>query len=545
VAGPVDGLATQLAVSEDATIGIGHTRWATHGAPSAINAHPIVSCDGSVAIVHNGTIENWQELKEGLVGVGHKFQTDTDSEVISHLIEEAVSQGETFTSAFCRLPTQLKGTFAIVAIHRDYPCLLLVRRGSPLVVGVGETGYFPASDIPSFLSYTSRVLYLKESDCVQVDASGVHRLQAGSVTSDLRELSSLEVDLGRLNYGKGGHEHFMIKEILEQAGVLEQALNLKNTRIAELARSLTLCRRAFFVGAGTSYHSSLYAERCAVALGNYKVRAVVASEFDQFAPDLRGDDLVVLLSQSGETADTLSAGRIAARMGAELATITNSALSTMAKEASIVVPMNCGLEIAVAATKSYTAQLAAIVLTLSQSAGKGEVGVRAVQEAANSLYNLTAPASRELIEQVATDLESCRDIFLLGKGLQYITAAESALKLKEVAGIRAEAFYLGEMKHGPLALIGPEAPVLIYYGGPDYQAATLAASELGSRGARVYGIGPAALPTSTFHIRTEDIGLGLPICQVAPTQLLSYELACLRDMDPDRPRNLAKSVTVL
>lgn len=545
VAGPVDGLTDKLAGSGEAVIAVGHTRWATHGAPSAQNAHPIVSCDGSLAIVHNGTIENYRELKESLVQFGHKFLTDTDSEVISHLLEQAMAEGATFQSAFCGLPARLRGTFAIVAIHRDFPCLLLVRRGSPLVVGVGRDGYFPASDIPSFLTYTSRVLYLKEGDCLQVDTSGVHRLLSVSGGTDLTELSALEVDLGSLNYGKGGHEHFMIKEILEQASVLEQTLSLNTTRIAVLADALTRCRRAFFVGAGTSYHSALYAERCAVALGNYKVRAVISSEFDQFAPDLKQDDLVILLSQSGETADTVSVGRLAKGLGGEVATITNSPLSTMAKEATIVVPIQCGLEIAVAATKSYTAQLAAIVLTLSQSAGKGEVGVRAVRESSNSLYNLTAPVSRELIEQVAIDFEQCRDIFLLGKGLQYVTAAESALKLKEVAGIRAEAFYLGEMKHGPLALIEPDAPVIIYYGTSDYQLAGLAASELGSRGAKIYGIGPVALPNSTVHIRTEDIGLGLPICQVAPTQLLSYELACLRNLDPDRPRNLAKSVTVL
>ena len=545
VVGAVDGLATKLPESGDAAIGMGHTRWATHGAPSVRNAHPIISCDGSLAVVHNGTIENYGGLKETLAKSGHTFQTDTDSEVIAHLLEDAIAQGASFQSAFCGLPRQLKGTFAIVAMHKDCQSLLLVRRGSPLVVGIGRDGFFPASDIPSFLAYTTRVHYLKEDECVQVDASGVHRLLGSSGNDGMAELFGLEVDLGDLHYGKGEHKHFMIKEILEQAKVLEQTLDLNSTRIAELALSLGRCRRAFFVGAGTSYHSCLYAERCAVALGSHKVRGVVASEFDQFTPDLKQDDLVIMLSQSGETADTLSAGRLAKEQRAELATITNSPLSTMAQEASIVVPIQCGLEIAVAATKSYTAQLAAIVLALSQSVNKGVVGVRAVREASNSLYNLTAPISRELIEQIAVELEPYRDIFLMGKGFQYITAAESALKLKEVAGIRAEAFYLGEMKHGPLALIEQESPVMIFYGTHDCRAATLAASELGSRGARIYGIGPAPIAGSAFHIRTEDIGLGLPICQVAPTQLLSYELACLRNLDPDRPRNLAKSVTVL
>ena len=545
VLGPVNGLVDQLGESSDAVIGVGHTRWATHGAPAVRNAHPIVSCDGSLAIVHNGTIENHDELRYGLADAGHKFLTDTDSEVIAHMLEQAMAEGASFQSAFRELPAQLKGTFAIVAMHRDYPCLLLTRRGSPLVIGVGKDGYFPASDIPSFLTYTSRVVYLKEDECVQVDVNGVHRYVGDSGSIDLPPPNALEVDLGNLNYGKGGHEHFMIKEILEQASVLEQTLGFASTRIADLSESLAHCRHAFFVGAGTSYHSSLYAERCAVALGNYKVRAAVASEFDQFVPDLEPDDLVILLSQSGETADTLSAGRLAKAKGAKLAVITNSPLSTMAQEADIVLLVQCGLEIAVAATKSYTAQLAAIVLSLSQAVGKGEIGVRAVREASNSLYNLTAPASRDLIEQVAIDLVPSRDIFLLGSGLQYITAAESALKLKEVAGVRAEAFFLGEMKHGPLALIGPEAPVILYYGGKDYKAANLAASELASRGARIYGIGPSALAGSAFHIRTEDIGLGLPISQVAPTQLLSYELACLHKLDPDRPRNLAKSVTVL
>ena len=544
VTGVVDGLIREASRDPDATIGVGHTRWATHGPCSVENAHPLVSCDGALAVVHNGIIENHAELRHELEAKGHRFRSGTDSEVIPHLLEQGMREGQSFQEAFVSLHTHLRGTFAIVAVHRDCPCLLITRRGSPLVVGVGDGEYFPASDIPCFLGHTSRVLYLHEEDCLQVDLSGVHRLENGGRSVKAFDSPLTLVDLDPAHADKAGQDYFMIKEILEQDRILDHILQLDPSPIESLGRLIQASRRTLFVGAGTSYHSSLYAEYCASSLGVENVRGIVASEFDHFASHLTKSDLVVLLSQSGETADTISAGRLARLRDAKLAAIVNSPLSTVVHEADLILPIGCGMEIAVAATKSYTAQLTTIMLALAHCAGESAKGTAIVREASNGLYNLTSDTSRKLVKLIAQDLGNSRDLYLLGKGLQNVTARESALKLKEVAGIRAEAFFLGEMKHGPLSLIDEASRVILFFGDSDYMAAKTAASELSTRGARIYTVGPQPLPEGAFHIHTDDIGLGLPICQIAPVQLLSYELAKQHDLNPDRPRNLAKSVTV-
>lgn len=543
VTGVVEGLVRDACTSPDAVIGVGHTRWATHGQVTVENAHPLSSCDGALAVVHNGIVENQAELRQQLESRQHRFRSTTDSEVIPHLLEEEMRQGASFEEAFLSLRHRLKGTYAIVAVHRDHPFLLATRRASPLVVGVGDGEYFPASDIPCFLPHSSRVLYVHEEECLRVDSDGIHRLDDGGKVVHRIDTVLSPVELSPAPTGTAGHDHYMIKEILEQAQVLDQILGLDPVPIVTLGRSLKSSRRSLFVGAGTSYHSALFAEHAALVLGVDNIRAFVASEFAHFARLLSSKDLVVLLSQSGETADTISAGRLAKMKGAGVAAIVNSSLATIPHEADYVIPIRCGTEVAVAATKSYTAQLAVILLALTQSAGEASRGFRAVKEASNSLYNLTSETSRKVVSQVVHDLGDAREVFLLGQGLQNVTARESALKLKEVAGIRAEGFFMGEMKHGPLSLIEERSPVIAFYGDNDFIAARTAVSELASRGARVYTIGPRPMAESAFHIRTDDIGLGLPIAQIAPIQLMSYELARSRGLNPDRPRNLAKSVT--
>jgi glutamine---fructose-6-phosphate transaminase (isomerizing) len=544
VMGLVEGLIRERAPNLNATLGVGHTRWATHGLPSVENAHPLVSCDESIAVVQNGIIENHAELRRELEGKGHRFRSATDSEVIPHLLEEEMRAGKTFRAAFGKLHGRLIGTFAIVAAHKDYPYLLVTRRGSPLVIGVGDGEYFPASDIPCFLGFTQKVLYIREEDCLQIDTDGIHRFDGETPLASPIDAPLTLVDLDLAHADRAGQDHFMIKEILEQDEILERILLLDPAAITRLGQSIRSSRQVFFAGAGTSYHSSLYAEYCAMSLGIANVRSVVSSEFGHFAPQLGSKDLVVLLSQSGETADTLAAGRLARLRGASVGAIVNSPLSTIVRESDASVPISCGMEVAVAATKSYTAQLTTILLSLCHAAGVVSRGTSTVREASNSLYNLTSDTSRRLVKQIAQDLGSSRDVYLLGRGLQNVTARESALKLKEVAGVRAEAFFLGEMKHGPLSLIDDSSRVILFFGDADYASAKTGASELASRGARIYTVGPRPIAESSYHIQTPDIDLGLPICQIAPVQLLSYELARMRNLNPDRPRNLAKSVTV-
>ena len=342
VAGPVDGIDLRALERFEATIGIGHTRWATHGLPSVRNAHPLSSCDEAIAVVHNGIIENHASLRSNLEIEGHKFRSDTDSEVIPHLLERGMERGDSFQQAFLSLPAQLRGTFAIVAIHRDHPFLLATRRGSPLIVGVGSGEYFPASDIPSFLPFTSRVLYIRENECLRIGIDGIHRLAGTDSNPDIIDAELSEVDLSPAQIGKGGQAHFMIKEILEQTDALERILAQDPAPITVLSDSLRSCRRALFVGAGTSFHSALYAEGCGLRHGTDKIRGVAASEFDVYATHVTPEDLVVLISQSGETYDTIFAGRLAKARGAKIFTITNSPLSTLALQWFWTNPVNPG-----------------------------------------------------------------------------------------------------------------------------------------------------------------------------------------------------------
>jgi glucosamine--fructose-6-phosphate aminotransferase (isomerizing) len=300
----------------------------------------------------------------------------------------------------------------------------------------------------------------------------------------------------------------------------------------------------FVVGTGTSYNSSLYADRLSLQLKLKHVRSVVSSEMEHFENLLDQETLVILLSQSGETADTIAAARIAQEKKAKLWALVNFPMSSLARMCGGVLPICCGPELAVAATKSYTAQLALITKLLYGSAGLAEEGNRMLLDARSALYDLMSNAARDHVMKLAKDLRGERDIFLLGRGLQNVTAREAALKLKEVAGMRAEAFYTGEMKHGPLALVGEGTRVMFFYSPQDQKHAENAASELAARGARIYSFGVNPLSTSIWHVRTDDIGKGLPMIQVVPVQVLSYEIAKMRNMDPDKPRNLAKSITV-
>jgi len=548
VQGPVENLAKETSRSPVSHLGIGHTRWATHGGPTSRNAHPLVSCDGTIAVVHNGVIENHGELRARLVAQGHTFVSDTDSEVIPHLLEELVRHGASLQEAFCTLPSRLMGSFAIACMQRDFPGILLTRRGSPLVVGVGQGEYFPASDIPSFLSYTPRVIYLKEDECVLVDVDGARRLQLGPLGEGITEdttLDSTTVNLRLDSFSKGNFDHFMIKEILEQAGVLASTLDDQRDLLLSLASEMQLATRIVVLGMGTSFHSAEYGELLARDLGMWNVHASASSEVEQFDSVLGPTSLIIALSQSGETADTLRAIEHARKRGTRIWGITNSAASSLARRCDRVLEMRCGPELAVAATKSYVAQLSLIIQALFESVQRRDEGTRRVRDAYAALYDLTSNSVRLHIRALAAEFVDSSDLFILGRRFERVTAQEGALKLKEVAGMRAEALLSSELKHGPLALIHEGSKVLLLYRSSDVAHAETVASEIASRGARVYTIGPEPLSVTAWHIRTPDVGIAMPLIQVVPIQLLSYELARLRNLNPDRPPNLAKSVTVL
>jgi glutamine---fructose-6-phosphate transaminase (isomerizing) len=546
--GSIDAFREEIAaLAPSGTTGIGHTRWATHGKVDERNAHPHLSCDGSIAAVHNGVIENADRLRTDLTQRGHRFLSDTDSEVIPHLLEEGMRQGQSFDRAFLALQDQLLGTYAILALRRDSDCVLVTRKGSPLVVGVGKGEYFPASDIPSFLPITPRVVYLGEDECFALSPSGMERLALeGDHSVRLATVPSPQsVSISPDAISKGNFEHFMIKEILEQTATLERLIQGAPALIRDVVPILRNARDIVLVGAGTSYHACLFGQYLFAAVARRHVDAYVSSDFEHHAELLGPGSVVVALSQSGETADTLEAVHLAQDRGAETIAVTNVELSSIARLSQRVIPLFSGPELAVAATKSYTAQLA--ILTLfgqSLALDPSSDGTQPLWQARDALFNLTSEAARHHTRVVGRELLGAQPVFLTGRGRHYVTALEAALKLKEVAGLKAEALHGGEMKHGTLALVESGTPALHFYDSHELTRTEIAASELKSRGARIISVGPQPLPSSDHHIRVEDAGVATPIVQVIPMQILAYELAKLKSMDPDRPRNLAKSVTV-
>ncbi len=540
-AGKISGLENKLDfVSLPGNLGIGHTRWATHGGVTDDNAHPHMDCDGTIAIVHNGIIENHSELKKRLVS--HHFSSETDSEVIAHLIEDYMSQGMDFESAFKRMVSDLKGSFAILAIHKGENKILAVRKDSPLVLGIGNGEIFLSSDVVGFLNWTNKVIYLKNYDMVVATSQGVliYNLKEGKQVDRPVETLTWTAD----EVKKGGYDHFMLKEIIEQAETIERAAMQDRDIIDAIVADVQHARGIFFVGCGSSYHAALTASYLFSKIARMHVNVVKASEFENYEHFLTDETLVFAISQSGETADVLEAVRTAKRHNSKVISIVNRPGSTLTRESDIFLMMNAGPEISVLSTKTFTSQLAVLYLLASAIAGKYDEAVRNLKALRAVVYELTAKSTREHIKKLADILLNKEHIYLIGRGLQYATSLEAALKIKEVSYIHAEAFAGGELKHGPLALIEEGTPVIVFSSNTNKEAILSNAHEVKARGAFVIGVSPTNEEIFDFWIRVPDVGDLNPIAQIIPIQLLSYELAVKRGLDPDKPRNLAKSVTV-
>jgi glucosamine--fructose-6-phosphate aminotransferase (isomerizing) len=545
--GRVDQLLPRISPSiSGGYVGMAHTRWATHGSARETNAHPLASCRKEVLVVHNGIIENAGELREELQRRAHRFESDTDSEVIPHLLEEGLARGESLGVSMLGLAPRLVGSYAILAARPGEEALYALRYGAPLVIGVGDGEFFPASDIPSFLPMTRRVLYLHEGECARVTRKGVrllHRDVRGAIHRKDPPSPSF-IDLEAASVGRGGFDHYMIKEILDQAGMLERRIAHPDPALRDAVDLVKASEHVYLVGAGTSFHAALYGEALWARTAHRRSQAVISSEFENLSSVVGARDLVIALSQSGETADTLNAARVAKERGARLLAVVNQRFSTLSRLSDLTLPLGSGVEMAVAATKTYTAQLALLLQLASGLSQDGPNPLRELWKARDSIYHLTSEAAREHCRAWARRLATPRDLFLIGRGLQRVTALEAALKLKEVALLRAEAFPGGEMKHGPLALVSVGTPVVMFYGAEDQRAAESSARELEARGAVIHSVGPTPLSVSVEHIRVEEAGLANPISQMVPLQILAYEMARTKDLDPDRPRNLAKAVTV-
>ncbi|AHL22578.1 glutamine--fructose-6-phosphate transaminase (isomerizing) [Thermococcus nautili] len=534
--------------------GVGHTRWATHGVPNDINAHPQKDCTGKIALVHNGIIENFAELKKELVEKGHTFESDTDTEVIAHLIEEELKSSENFEEALRKALLKLKGSFALGIVYTEEPDrLYFVRNESPLVLGIGEGENFAASDVPAFLEYTNRVVFLDDMEYAVVTKESwvVKRLETGEEVE--KEVKTIDWTLEMAE--KAGFEHFMLKEIFEQPRVLRDAIHGNAKVIGDVAREIADYEKIFIVAMGTSYHAGLVGKYLLQRLAKKVPIVEDASEFRYEFEDLIDENsLVIAITQSGETADTLAAMKLAKRKGAKVLAIVNVVGSMATRIADLTLYTHAGPEIGVAATKTYTTQLAVLTMLaieLARTLGTAdeeylkelEENLRRVPDLIEDILNLNEP-----LRELAEGLKDRENFFYIGRGIGVPTALEGALKLKEISYIHAEGLSAGELKHGPLALIEDGVPVVaIAPKGRTFDKMLGNIEEAKARGAHIIALGSSERlrEVSDAFIEMPDLDEILtPIPYIVPLQLLAYHLAVLRGNDPDKPRNLAKSVTV-
>jgi glucosamine--fructose-6-phosphate aminotransferase (isomerizing) len=545
-------------------IGIGHTRWATHGAPTTDNAHPHSDCTGKLVIVHNGIIENYHSLREDLKAEGHIFTSETDTEVLAHLIESFLV--DDLVSAVRQALKQVEGSYAIGVLWAGMPdTLVAARNQSPLVLGVhDEIGSFMASDIPALLPYTNRVVFIEDGDLAIITQEGHSIISVESGEAIAR--NETIIDWNAAMAEKAGYRHFMLKEIFEQPQAITNTVSGRvnpetgSVTIPEINLSddaLNEIERIFLVACGTSWHAALVAKYWIEKWAKIPVEVDIASEFRY--RNLLVDDkvLTIAISQSGETADTLAGIRLARQLGSKVVTICNVVGSTMTREADGTIYTHAGPEIGVASTKAFTAQLSALFLfALYLAERKKTVSAEKQIELAKALINIGPIIEKELPviqEQIATLIESfydCRDFLFIGRGLNFPIALEGALKLKEISYIHAEGYAAGELKHGPIALIDKEMPILaIVPKDSVYQKLISNVEEIKARQGRLILIGSRG--DTQLNTLTDDV-IYLPVIEeelnpilyTIPAQLLSYEIAARRGCDVDQPRNLAKSVTV-
>ncbi len=535
-------------------VGVGHTRWATHGRPNQQNAHPHLGCHGDIAVAHNGIIENHAALRRELEARGHRFRSETDSEVVVHLLEEYSDRD--LRQALQAVTARLRGTYALAVVRTQDPNAVgAARQDSPLLIGLGEGENMLASDIPALISHTRRVVVVEDGEVVVLSAEAAHIYnQEGEV-----ERTPLEVGWNLEEAERGGLPHFMIKEIREQPRALRQTMAGRLSEdLSQLQLEIDpgpLPRKLWFVACGTSYHASLVARRLAEDVLAIPAEAELASEFRYRHLALGGEDTVVAVSQSGETLDTLSAMRQAKAMGARVIGVTNVIGSSISREAELNVPTLAGPEIAVASSKAYTTQILALTfLVLAYAKASGRLTAAQEQAWAKELWALPEKAELVLqkeqeIEAVAARLSQAQDVFYVGRGTDYAVAMEGQLKLKEISYLHAEALAAGELKHGTLALIEAGVPVVALLTQGDLIDKTLSnLAEIKARGGWVYAITSHDLldRQELDHVFVLPAGRDelAPVLAALPLQLLAYYVALLRQTDIDKPRNLAKSVTV-
>lgn len=545
------------------SVGIGHTRWATHGEPSDINSHPHMSSDSAVAVVHNGIIENYIEIKKELISKGYKFLSETDTETVAHLIDDYYKNGMSFIDSVFAMSKKIEGAYALGIVCKDEPDLLIaVRKGCPLVIGIGEGENYIASDIPALLNYTRKIYFLEDDEIALIRKDSITILDKNR-NEIKRDVFNVTWDISAAE--KDGYDHFMIKEIHEQPKIVketverripekENCVKLDDIRLSK--QDLEDIDRIYIVACGTAYHAGLIGKYLIEKIARIPVIADVASEFRYKDPILDERTLLIVVSQSGETADTLEALRIAKRAGARVLGIVNAVGSSIAREADDVFYILAGPEISVASTKAFSAQVTAMyMITAHIALQKNKMTQEEFNEFKQEVHQLPKKIndilSKEIsIKKLAEKYQKSKNVFFIGRGLDYLVSMEGSLKLKEIAYLHSESYAAGELKHGPIAMIEESTLVIAIATQTDLMEKTISnIKEVKARGAKVLAITQKGnekiedVVDDVFYIPETD-WICAPLLANIPTQIFAYYMALGLGNDIDKPRNLAKSVTV-
>ncbi len=519
-------------------VGIGHTRWATHGRVTDFNAHPHPSNSGKIAIVHNGIIENFEELKKQLESEGYNFKSETDSEIIANLLQKHHGNTKNVKETILKTVSEIKGHYAFVAMFENGE-LAAARFHEPLIIGIGQDDFFLSSDVLGFIEYTNDAIYLENGNFVILEKN---KFQILDFQGEHAKYGITKVSKEFGDAYKGDYAHYTLKEIYEQHETILKAGEKTQEAIEKTADYIKHAKNIYVTGSGTSYNSALIAKQIFSKYVKIKAEPIMSSEL-QFAPDsIEENSIIIAISQSGESADVLEAVKIGKQANCKIIGIVNLMTSSLAREADVVIGMNCGPEIGVAATKSFTSQLV-ILYKIVQKLSDDSITINFKKFAESIVKILENPTK---IQEIAAKLKDVSDVYILGRGINYPIAIEAALKLKELTYMHAEGIPGGELKHGPLALMDENVFVIIFNPNDSTYSDTLtSAREIKARGAKIIGISDIESDVYDHWIEMPKIDQVLyPISEIIPIQFLSYYAALEKDADPDYPRNLAKSVTV-
>ncbi|MEK9178520.1 MAG: glutamine--fructose-6-phosphate transaminase (isomerizing) [Patescibacteria group bacterium] len=519
-------------------IGIGHTRWATHGGVTVKNAHPHLDCEGKIAVLHNGIIENYEEIKEELIKKGHKFVSETDTEIFPHLLEELYKTND-FETSFRLAFNKINGLNAIVAINSKTSEIAAAKTGSPLVIGISEDGFYISSDSLGIVPYTRKLLFLKDNEMVILGKTlKLRNLPEGREKRP--EIETVDWKIEEVSMGK--FRHFMHKEIYDQPKVIRGIVQ-REDEIRSLSNIIKEAFGTFFIGAGTAYYACLAGSYFFSKIARRHVNTIVASEFNYLEDFLTDKSLVIALSQSGETIDVVEPIQRAVMKGAKIAAVTNVLGSTIYRISDFKMLLNAGPEKAVASTKAFLAKLAVLLMTSYDLANKQKEGKEILLKTAGEVERILKNEGE--LSKIVNRIKDSLDIYIIGRGPSFPSALEGALKIKEVSYVHAEGLSGGELKHGSIALIEKGTPVFVFAPNDETYGAIMSnASEIKARGGLIIGVSFKESPLFDHFIEVKDVGEGSILAQIVPLQLFAYFLGVIKGYDPDKPRNLAKSVTV-